>query len=227
MRKIIAQTATRPASDGRSEDAILSLPDQRIVALADGFGGREGDQGPAARACAAVHQFLVHEAGDREATLPFVMRHYFSLAGNVLFNAIVHANRLLLAENARKSVHARGGASLVAAYLDDEVLSVASVGGCQAWFIRQGRASPLLVPRSWGRWVDPGASALGLAARIPLMALGIHEDLEPEVVEVRVQPGDQVWFGTFEPCFEAGVLTETSLNSGTYRCEESWVLWNF
>ena len=118
----------RPSSDGMNEDRILSLPDKRILVVADGFGGGSSGKAAAERACAAVEQFLVHEAGDREATLPFVMRSYFSLAGNVLFNALVHANRLLLGANSSRSVNQRGGASVAAAFLDGEVLSVASVG---------------------------------------------------------------------------------------------------
>jgi len=228
MKEIRITSGVRPSSDSRNEDRILSLPAERILVVADGFGGAAGaqDKPVAERACAAVREFLIHEAGDLEATLPFVMRSYFSLAGNVLFNALVHANRLLVAANAGKSVHEKTGASLAAAFLDGEVLSIASVGGCSAWFIREGRRTPLLIPRTWGRLVDPTGGERSPEARIPLMALGISEDLEPEVVEVRIRPGDRLWLGTFEPRPEQWD-SEFHVNSSGYQLEWSWVQWEF
>jgi serine/threonine protein phosphatase PrpC len=236
MNEIRMTSDERPSSDARNEDRILSVPAERILVVADGFGGGGGVQTkPAAeRACAAVREFLVHEAGDLEATLPFVMRSYFSLAGNVLFNALIHANRLLVGVNAGKSVHEKTGASVAAAFLDGEVLSIASVGGCSAWFIRDGRKTPLLIPRTWGRLVDPTRADRSPESRIPLMALGISEDLEPEVVEVRVRPGDRLWLGTFEPHpeewesgFQGSSSLESHVNSNGYQLERSWVSWEF
>lgn len=236
MREVRSNFAEKISSDSRNEDRVLSLPQERILVVADGFGCAPDRRlpGPADRACAAVRQFLVHEAGDLEATLPFVMRSYFSLAGNVLFNALVHANRLLIAANAGKSVHEKTGASVAAAYLDGEMLSVASVGSCSAWLIREGRRSPLLIPRTWGRLVDPTATDHSPESRIPLIALGIAEDLEPEVVEVRVQSGDRLWLGTFEPSVTewdavlSGMHKETNLTkSNRYEFEKSWVVWEF
>ena len=238
MNSIQALTAEVAVSGVRSEDRILSLPEKKILVLADGFGGGAAGGGAAEKACSAVEQFLVHEAGDHEATMPFVMRSYFSLAGNVLFNAIVHANRLLLSANQGKSVHEKGGASVVAAYVDDEILSIASVGACAAWFFREGRMAPLLVPRTWGRLLDPSLAGDGPECRLPLMALGISEDLEPEVVELRVRPRDRLWLGSFEPSaadlelwskglFGSELQKNSSLESNSYKTDKSWVLWEF
>src|SRR6185437_14086246 len=86
---------TRPVQ----EDYAIADSTKGIFILADGFGG--GGPGAAAskEACEAVKQFLFREAGDRDATLPFVLRSYFSLAGNVLFNALIFANRKLIGGN--------------------------------------------------------------------------------------------------------------------------------
>jgi len=238
MSQIQVLTSNSASASPRGEDRILSLPREKILVLADGFGGPVAGAGAADRACSAVHQFLVHEAGDLEATLPFVMRSYFSLAGNVLFNAIVHANRLILGSNVGKSVHEKGGASVAAAFLDGEVLSIASVGACSAWFLREERMTPVLIPRTWGRLLDPSQGGSSPEARLPLMALGISEDLEPEVVEVRVQPGDRLWLGSFEPqlaelevwsrvSFEAPAKDLSLINSDSYGMDRSWALWGF
>ena len=236
MRKIEVLRSDRGSSSSASEDRILSLPEKRIVVLADGFGGPVAGAQAAEKVCSAIHQFLIQEAGDLEATLPFVMRSYFSLAGNVLFNALVHANRLLSGANAGKSVHEKGGASVVAAYLDGEILSIASVGSCSAWFFREGRKISLLTPRTWGRLIDPSSGGNTPEARLPLMALGVSEDLEPEVLDIRVQAGDRIWLGSFDPeadelatlgrlDFRAPAVESFSMISDTYTSDRTWVLW--
>lgn len=119
---------------------------------------------------------------------------------------------------------------MIAAYLDGQTISLASVGGCSAWFCREGVWASLLTPRTWGRLVAPTEPARRPEARIPLMALGVSEDLEPEVVEVRVQPGDRLWLGTWDPQsdqLKSGVDGVHLEKSKGYTQEQSWVLWEF
>src|SRR4051812_39855735 len=84
FRSVSVYTAkgARPAQ----EDHALALQEKGIVVVADGFGGPMPGAAASKAACEGVRDFLVREAGDLEATLPFVLRSYFSLAGNVLFN---------------------------------------------------------------------------------------------------------------------------------------------
>ncbi|MCC7441629.1 MAG: SpoIIE family protein phosphatase [Bdellovibrionales bacterium] len=164
--------------------------DRGILVLADGFGGPVAGADAARSACTSVRQFLEKEAGDEEATLPFVLRGYYSLAGNVLFNALVHANRSVRKLNVSRNVHEKGGASVAAGYLDGNLLALASVGACQAWLFRGGRSGRLLTPRDYSWLRDPLTEDPEPQYRAPLAALGMHEDLEPEIVECQVRPGD-------------------------------------
>jgi serine/threonine protein phosphatase PrpC len=235
ISKIEVYQQEQQASDRRNENHLFSSPREKVLILSDGLGGATHGKQAAELVCESVLQFLVHEAGDLEATLPFVMRNYFSLAGNVLFNAVVHANRILLNVNSGKSVFERGGASVIAGFLDEGIFSVASVGACVGWFAREGRLQPLLTPRTWGRLKDPSAPGRGLASQLPLMALGVSEDLEPEVVDIRVRPGDRIWFGSFEPTpeeLEGWLLSapgtdaeKNCLETSSYNHERTWVLW--
>jgi PPM family protein phosphatase len=189
---VSARAAVSFASAGQrpvQEDHAVAEPGRGIFAVADGFGGPAAGAAASRAACEAVKSFLVKEAGDAEATLPFVLRPYFSLAGNVLFNAVLHANRRVRALNRDKGVHERGGASLVAALVDGEMLTVANAGCCTAWLLRGGSARELVLPRSYGRVVDPFAGG-GAAADAPLVSLGVHEELEAEIFEYRMRPGD-------------------------------------
>lgn len=178
------------------EDYLLLQKEKGVFVISDGFGGPEIGSLASRLACESVVQFLVKEAGDLDATLPFVLRSYFSLAGNVLFNSLVFANRKLNKQNEGKNVHERGGASVLAAYLDGDLLAIANVGLCTAWLLREQQARELVVPRSYGRLKDPFCDDPPSEWRIPLMALGIVEDLEPEIFEYRVSPGDWLLLST-------------------------------
>ena len=173
-----------------SENHLFVEEEKGIVVVADGFGGPLPGLQASKAACEAVRGFLIKEAGDQDATLPFELRSYFSLTGNVLFNSLIHANKKLVALNKGKNVHEKGGASVLAGYLDEGLLALANVGCCTAWLIRENGAVELTQPRSYGRLHDPFAREVPVDKRAPLMALGIHKDLEPEISEYRVLDGD-------------------------------------
>jgi serine/threonine protein phosphatase PrpC len=171
------------------EDFVLSDVERGFFVLADGFGSQA-----AKLACESVREFLVKEAGDEDATLPFVLRSYFSLAGNVLFNSLIHANRKLMKANQGKTIHERSGSSAIAGFLDGDLLALANVGCCSAVLIREGRYQQLVTPRSYRRLCNPFESEAGdpSVPDAPLTALGVGEDLEPEIFEFRVRAGDRL-----------------------------------
>lgn len=179
----------RPAQ----EDHAVTSSEKGIWVIADGFGGPRGGQVAAQTACEAVRTFLVKEAGDLEATLPFVLRTYFSLGGNVLFNALIHANKKVTQLNREKDVHERGGASVIAGFVDGDLLALGTVGGCTAWLFRDNRSVELVMPRTYARMCDPfEKNTSDEAANFPLASLGTSNDLEPEIFEVRLRPGDWI-----------------------------------
>lgn len=183
-------TFTSQGARPAQEDHVLAAQEQGIFVVADGFGGPGPGVRAARAACEAVRGFLIKEAGDQDATLPFVLRSYFSLAGNVLFNALMHANAKLTQLNHGKGIHERGGASVIASYLDGDLLALANVGACSAWLARDGRAAELVIPKTYGRLANPFEASARPEAGSPLMALGTASDLEPEIIECRVRPGD-------------------------------------
>jgi serine/threonine protein phosphatase PrpC len=176
----------RPAQ----EDFVLTSGEKGIFVVADGFGGPIAGSEASKVACESVRDFLDREANDLEATLPFVLRSYYSLAGNVLFNALIYANQQLLKRNDGRNVHEKGGASVLAGFLDGDLLAIAAVGACSAWLIRGGKAVELVSPRTFGRLCDPFNPDPPMEQRVPLMAVGMSEDLEPEIFECRLKPGD-------------------------------------
>ncbi len=172
------------------EDHTLALQQKGIFVVADGFGGPSPGKAASRSACEGVRDFLDKEAGDLDATLPFVLRSYFSLAGNVLFNALVYANIKVLHLNREKNVHEKGGASVLAAFMDGDLLALANVGACTAFLIRGGKPVELVTPRTYGRLANPFTDRATDDQQVPLMALGMSDDLEPEIFEYRIRPGD-------------------------------------
>lgn len=207
-----ARVITTFSSKGRrpaQEDHLLIDREKGIFVVADGFGGALPGAAAAQVACESVRSFLFKEAGDLEATLPFILRTYFSLAGNVLFNSLIHANKNVLTLNKGKNVHEKGGASVIAGFLDGDLLALAHVGLCTGWMCRDGKLVELVHPRSFGRLVNPFQEIVPEEHRVPLISLGTAEDLEPEIVEHRVRPGDWIILNT--DGIERGILHEMAL----------------
>ena len=176
------------------EDYFEVNPERGIFLLADGFGGRAGKQ-VAELAVKSVRQFLEQEAGDLDATLPFELRPYYSLAGNVLFNAVSFANQKILRLNQGKAWLESGGASLIAGYLEGRLLALANVGACSLSLCRNGKHKEIISPRSLGRQVNPfDDDASDPSSAVPLMSFGTAKQLEPEITEIEIRPGDQCLF---------------------------------
>lgn len=175
------------------EDYFEVNPERGIFILADGFGGSSGKKA-AEIVVKSVKRFLEQEAGDLDATLPFELRSYFSLAGNVLFNAITYANQKLMQENKDLAMMERGGASLIAGYLEGKLLALANVGGCRLHLGRGGLVKEVVSPKTLERQTNPFAEESD--SSIPLMSFGTARQLEPEITEIELQAGDRLCFGS-------------------------------
>jgi serine/threonine protein phosphatase PrpC len=184
-----------PGSRSSQEDYVHLRPEKGIFILADGFGGPFAGAEAAKKACELMDEFLFRQSRDADVTMPFVLRKYFSLAANVVFNSVLYANQHLYELNKRKNVNERGGSSAIVGLLDGDLLCIANVGVCSAWLIRQDLATRLVLPRSYRRMLDPVGLDRPLKEsypedHAPLMAMGMYPDLEPEVIEYKMRPGD-------------------------------------
>ncbi len=176
------------------EDYFEIDPKRGIFILADGFGGTPGRRA-AELAVRSIRQFLELEAGDLDATLPFELRPYYSIAGNVLLNAVSFANQKVLDMNGERPAEQSGGASVIAGYVDGKLLSVARVGACALHLRRGGQIRRLIAPKNLLEQVDPFAGE-GPGDAVPLMSIGTVRRLEPEISEFELRPGDELFFGT-------------------------------
>lgn len=187
------------------EDVAVVREQRQFAVLGDGFGGDAGVFA-ASLACDSISEFLDLEAGDLDATLPFEIRRYLTLMGNVLFNAVAHANRRVMESFVETPIAKRGGASLIAAVVDGPNLSIASVGACRAYHVRQDGIASIVQPRSLAQAMDPTGGLAGGAYELPLVSIGTHSMLEPELIELKLVPGDGIFLcssGVTRQQFEA------------------------
>jgi serine/threonine protein phosphatase PrpC len=175
-----------------SGDVSWVVPEEQLFCMVSALGRGVESRVSAEGICRSVQEFLKSQARDEDATLPYVIRSYYSLAGNVLFNAILHANQKVYSSNQKKTGHQKTAASLVAGYLDGNLLALAQVGGLRVLLERQGRVCEIVRPRTFGQLVDPLELTQGFENHLPMMALGMASDCEPEIIELRVEPGDRV-----------------------------------
>lgn len=179
-----------------NEDAYLVVPERQLFGIADGFGGTGVGDVAAKRCLEDVRHFVEHGLGDSEVTLPFVYRSYYTSGANLVFNAFLYANNQLYQNNKQRHINGRGGASVAFVFFEGRHMTLANVGICSAYLVRRGRAQGLIKPRSYNalKGVFPGSWNPKWA--FPTMAMGQASDLEPEIIELKIERGDLIVLAT-------------------------------
>ncbi len=177
------------------EDTVLVNADRKVWIVGDGFGGSAG-KAAAEHVAKYLAEFIEQESGDLDATLPFEIRRYFSLAGNVLYNAVAYANRKWNDKMGEKLWQESGGASALAVFVEGTRMAFASVGACRIFLYRNGKVQRLNSPKSLASWISPSGDYEGTDYELPLMSFGTVNQLEPEIGELKLQVGDQILLET-------------------------------
>ena len=219
------------------EDRAVANATPGLYVVADGFGGAGSGAEAARVACDAVAEFVAKTIRDRDSTFPFVYKMHLSVQGNVLFNALVYANRKLMEWNSRRPLSLQGGCSLLAGYLKEDRMVLAGLGVCSAWAIRGGELRELVVPKGRFRMDDPFQSfSEGSVGDLPLGSLGVGEGFEPEITEVCVQPGDRLslqtdgvtdYVRTILGSGASGIEVEADLERFSFKDNISLILLDF
>ncbi|MEW6058279.1 MAG: PP2C family protein-serine/threonine phosphatase [Bdellovibrionota bacterium] len=179
-----------------NEDAYLAAPDLSLFGVADGFGGNGAGDVTAKKSLEHVRHFVQHGLGDREVTLPFVYRSYYTASENLIFNAFLYANQQICAQNKEVHVNARGGASVLFVFFHGRLMTLANVGSCAAFLVRRGRTQVLSKPRSYNTLKGVFQGSWNSKWAFPLTAMGLAPDLEPEITQLSVEKGDLIYLVT-------------------------------
>ncbi len=173
-----------------NEDLVDADLVNNLFMLIDGFGGSNiGD-----RAAMMIRDTLKRSytkiAVDPDATLPFFYSHKYLIEGNALINAFQTAHQNVNRDNEKKNLDNRGGGSVIAAAVAENILTLVSTGNCVAYLYRKGHMSIEVLPDSLaGLSRDSYQSYLH---SVPMSGIGLFEDLHYNVRELKVTEGDVV-----------------------------------
>ena len=173
-----------------NEDLVEADLVNNLFMLIDGFGGSNvGD-----RAATMIRDNLKRSytkiSVDPEATFPFFYSHKYLIEGNALINAFHKAHQTLTRDNEQKNLDNRGGGSVIAAAIAENILTLVSTGNCVAYLYRKGHLSLEVLPDSLTSLSRD--SFQSYLHSVPMSGIGLFEDLHYSVRELKVTEGDVV-----------------------------------
>lgn len=188
LKSYSAKTHQGPLLQVNEDDYDVDLRNQ-LFFLMDGFGGAGVGDKAVGLVKSQLKSFYTKIAMDPDSTLPFFFSPRYLIEGNALINSLKSAHQSLKNENAEKDMSSRGGVSLIAVAASESLLTLVSVGNCASFLYRQGRLELLTYPDCLKPLSDEYQRSFHLH---PLNALGLFDEVEPQVRELRLQNDDQV-----------------------------------
>jgi serine/threonine protein phosphatase PrpC len=173
-----------------NEDLVEADLVNNLFMVVDGFGGSNIGDRAASMIKDIVRRSYTKIAQDPESTLSFFFSHKYLIEGNALINAFHSAHQTISRDNESKNINDRGGASIVAGALSENVLTLVSTGNCVAYLYRKGHLSIEVLPDSLSNLSrDQFQTHLH---SIPMSGIGLFEDLHITVRELKLTAGDIV-----------------------------------
>ena len=178
---------------GLNEDAYLASTDRCLFVVCDGMGGAPaGEVASDLAVQAIVHQFNNGTLDDgAKGAGDVYMRQTSRLA-----DAIRRCNQILYARSQEDPCRSGMGTTVVAACIAKQIASIAHVGDSRAYLWHDGRLEPLTRDHSLvdaqlrAGVLRPDSPAVTEQQHILLRVLGRLPDVDVELTEVPVQPGD-------------------------------------
>ena len=179
-----------------NEDSFRIVEPLNLFVLSDGMGGEAHGEIASALAVEAVVQHCQETENDPAMTIFGDMPSNWSEKTRRLSSAVHLANRSIF-ESAQKHPEQRGmGATLTAAWIDGERLSISHVGDSRAYLLRSGNLQQLtsdhsLVAEQVRRGIlTPAEAERSEMQSVLLRALGAHAEIEVDSEEHAVFGGD-------------------------------------
>ncbi len=181
-----------------NEDSFGLLPEDRVFVVADGMGGHESGEVASRLAVDTLTEFYAHTRDD-DATWPYRALRGLSADANRLVCAIRLANQRIYARSGADAGQRRMGTTIVAVAAVGDRAILGHAGDSRAYRIRDGRLEQLTRDHSFledMKRAYPGMSDEEQRAfphkNVITRALGMREDVEVEVQEQPLIPGDRL-----------------------------------
>ncbi|HEY7862069.1 MAG TPA: Stp1/IreP family PP2C-type Ser/Thr phosphatase [Thermoanaerobaculia bacterium] len=183
-----------------NEDAYALDVEEGLFIVADGMGGHAAGEVASRITVETIGEFIAATRQKEEATWPFKYNHTLHFNSNRLAVAIEKANERVMAAVAAQPWLKGMGTTVVAALLNEKILSLAHVGDSRAYLVRGGEISRLTDDHSWvHEQVTAGILTEEEAKTHPLKnvvtrALGGGPAVMPDLRELSFHPGDRFLF---------------------------------
>jgi len=181
---------------GLNEDSLFFDDGLGLYIVADGMGGQNAGEIASRTAVDVVATFIRRSNKSSEMTWPFGIVPHFSYNGNRLRTAVMLANKQVWRDAEKQQEFVGMGTTIVAALVENAVLTLCSAGDSRAYRIRQNQLEQITTDDSW---VQAAFSAGALNAErfqdhplrsIVTKAVGAKETIDVDILEAPVQEGD-------------------------------------
>ncbi len=181
-----------------NEDSYRVVPALNLFVLSDGMGGKAHGEAASAIAVETVAAHCLQAAHNVHPPFFSKPRPNFSEKTNRLASAVHWANRKIHLDAARNPRRRGMGATVLAAWIDGEHLSLVHVGDSRAYLLRAGALEQLTADhslaaerarRGYLTYQQADTSAL---QSVLLRALGTNEEVEVDAGEHLLLDGDAV-----------------------------------
>lgn len=180
----------------QNEDAVSISPSYGIAILADGMGGYNAGEVASRIAVEITRQVLEEGIDQLQEQQAESGANWGAPLQQLLDESIHRANTAVVEAAASKSEYNGMGTTIVAAVLHHDTITIAHVGDSRAYRLRQGALVQITCDHSLlQEQIDAGLISAEQARYAPnsnlvTRAVGIAQDIEVEVHEHQVAPGD-------------------------------------
>jgi serine/threonine protein phosphatase PrpC len=177
-----------------NEDVYVSRADQGLFVVCDGMGGAPAGEVASQVAAEAIVEQLNRPANgdgrsknDSRGFLPQTAR---------LADAVRRSNAIVYRQAQHEATQAEMGTTVVGAWIQDQIVSVAHVGDSRAYLWHDDRLEPLTRDHSLAEaevragLLEREESLNSQHQNVLLRAIGREPDVEVDLAEIPVQPGD-------------------------------------
>jgi serine/threonine protein phosphatase PrpC len=164
-----------------NEDAYLLRAPDGLFVVCDGMGGAPAGEVASQMAIDAILRQLNGDARDESHKGPFVPQTFLPHT-NRLGEAVRRSNAFIYEQAQKEPDQAGMGTTVVGAWIRQHIASVAHVGDSRAYLWHDDRLEPLTQDHSLSE----------AHANVLVRVLGREPDVEVDLKEVAVQPGDYV-----------------------------------
>ena len=161
-----------------NEDAYRFCAEQGLFVVCDGIGGAPAGEVASQMAVDAILDRL-HDDSEEDAVASRDDEHAFMSHTSRLAAAVRRSNQSIYDQAQRDPAQAQMGTTVVSAWIRQHIASVAHVGDSRAYLWHDERLEPLTEDH-----------ALAEHEGVLVRALGREPDVEVDLREVPVQPGD-------------------------------------